>query len=663
MKGELNMKITKSFVYMIFTIISLVMLTMSFSVIFFSPVLFLVNTCITGILILSLFMVLKNYSSYIFNVSNSIQKLLDSKSLEIIEIVPVALAITSNERQNKILSYNSTFKEKFLDGEDYFYGTIQDLINTQINAFTSSETAVQITFKRKCFKVYSKKIDEFVIFYFWDNTEYKALKRKHIDCQPCIGIAAFDNKEELFQLVDEEQSLQLLVSVENILSRWMNESNGILKKLADGKYLLVFERQYLKKFINKKFDIINRIHDVKIDAHKFATISCGISDTAKTLEEAKICAENALNMALGRGGDQVAVKSEKGYEFFGGASPGIEKRSKVRTRVVAMALLEKIQSCNSIFIMGHKFSDFDSVGASIGLWSVCTKCNKKASYIVVNRDRSMAKSILDLVDENVGYKVIVSPEEATSKVTENSFLIVVDTHSEKFLESNSFYKLFNHIAVIDHHRMTVDKITGADIFFHEPFASSTCEMVTELIQYMGDKHIKKWEAESLLTGIMLDTKSFSLKTGIRTFEAGAYLKRKGADSSKVKKMFADSMESYKIKCKIIESAEIFENCAIAIYREESDTARLSCAQAADNLLNIKNVRASFVLFKNKGGVGISSRSLGDINVQLIMESLGGGGHQTMAAGYIPNTELEDAKQKLIEILSKTLSNNITKNGE
>ncbi len=657
------MKITKSFAYMIFTIISLVMLTMSFSVIFFSPLLFLVNTCITIILILSLFIILKNYSSYIFNISNSIQTLLDTKSLEIIEIVPIALAITSNERQNRILSYNSTFKEKFLDGEDYFYGTIQDLINTQINALASNENEIQITFKRKCFKVYSKKIDEFVIFYFWDNTEYKTLKRRHIDGKPCIGIAAFDNKEELFQLVDEEQSLQLLVSVENILNRWMNESNGILKKLADGKYLLVFERQYLKKFINKKFDVINKIHNVKTDPHKFATISCGISDGAKTLEEAKICAENALNMALGRGGDQVAVKSEKGYEFFGGSSPGLEKRSKVRTRVVAMALLEKIQSCNSVFIMGHKFSDFDSVGASVGLWSVCTKFNKKAAYVVVNREQSMAKSILDLVDKNVGYKAIISPQEATTKITDNSFLIVVDTHSEKFLESNTFYKLFKHIAVIDHHRMTVDKITGADIFFHEPFASSACEMVTELVQYMGDKHLKKWEAESLLAGIMLDTKSFSLKSGIRTFEAGAYLKRKGADSSEVKKMFADSIESYKIKCKIIESAEIFENCAIAMYREESDNARLLCAQAADNLLNIKNVRASFVLFKNKGGTGISSRSLGDVNVQLLMESFGGGGHQTMAAGYISNIEPEDVKQKLMDLISKSLSNNITKNGE
>lgn len=644
------MKISKFYVYAVFVIISIIILIMNFSILIFSPTLFLVDMFISTFVIISLFVLVKRYIKYVTNTSECINLFIGRKNMKVIESVPMPLAITRSDMRGDILSYNSSFKEVFLCGEEHCYSSIWEFLPTcHINDYLSIDGA-NISFRERNFIVYCKQIEQFHIFYFLDNTEQKNLKKKYLESRTCIGIAAFDNKDELYQTIGEEQGLSLLVSVESELSNWMKASNGIFKKLSDGKYLLIFEEKYLNYFTEKKFDIINKIHNIKADEHKFATLSCGIGKDTNNLEEAKIAAENALNMALGRGGDQVAIKCENSYEFFGGNSKGLEKRSKVRTRVVATALLEKIQACDSVFIMGHKFSDFDSVGASVGLWSICSSVCKKPSYIVLNRETSMAKPLLDLIDRFGNSNSILSSDDAISKVTDNSFLIVVDTHSEKFLENYNLYHIFSHIAVIDHHRMTVDKLQNINIFFHEPSVSSTCEMVTELIQYMGDNRLKKWQAECLLSGITLDTKNFSKNLGVRTFEAGAYLRRKGADSLEIKKMFANSMENYKIKCKIVENAYIINSCAIAKYSDEVENVRLCCSQAADELLDIKDIKASFVIFKNREGVDISARSSGKINVQVIMESFGGGGHQTMAAVHITGMTLEDVETKLVELI-------------
>lgn len=645
------MKISKFYVYSVFMIVSTIMLVTNFSILIFSPTLFIINLFISLLAIGFMFFMINRYIDYITDTSKAIKSLIDRRNLDIIESVPLPMAIIKSDMQGDIISCNDSFSDVFLCDEEHYYSNIWEFVPMYSESKYLSESGTDISFKGKKFTVYCKKIEEFFIFYFFDNTEYKDLKKKYLESKTCIGIAMFDNKDELYQNVGEEQGLSLLVGVESELSSWMKRSNGIMKKLSDGKYLLIFEEKYLKYFIEKKFDIINKIHKIKVDEHKFATLSCGISrGKTESLEESKIAAESALNMALGRGGDQVAIKYENSYEFFGGNSKSLEKRSKVRTRVIATALLEKIQSCDSVFIMGHKFSDFDSVGASIGLWSICSSVCKKQSYIVLNRKTSMAKPLLDLVDKFGESNSVLSPEDAMSKITQDSFLIVVDTHSEKFLENYNFYHTFSNIAVIDHHRMTVDKVQNVDIFFHEPSVSSTCEMVTELIQYMGDNRLKKWQAECLLAGISLDTKSFSTNLGVRTFEAGAYLRRKGADSLEIKKMFANSMENYKIKCKIVGNAYILNNCAIAKFDEEPENSRLCCSQAADELLDIKNVRASFVIFRSEDGIDISARSSGEINVQVIMESLGGGGHQTMAAVHIKNMSFEEVEEKLVELV-------------
>lgn len=623
----------------------------------FNRVLAGINLSITIVLIVMGCLLVKNYESYVFKISEDIKDILGEDSRNLINSVPTPIVVLSSDTPNNLVFYNSKFKENFIDKVNYseFVNRYGEIFREIIKKNTGS-----VIFGGRNFKVLSEKNKDFVILYFIDNTEFKNLKKKYSDTRPCVGFVVFDNRDELYRYADDEQNSQILVAVEGMLRDWMAKSQGIFKKLSSGKYFVVFEEKYLKQFISEKFKIIDKIHSAQIDEHRYATVSIGISRGAENLFKAKNEAARALDMALGRGGDQVAVKGKSSYEFFGGASQGLEKRSKVRTRVVASMLSERIDSCDCVFIMGHKYSDFDSVGAAVALWSICTRIKNKKSFVVINKKESMASSAIEYLERLDSDKIFISPTQAQTMITDKSLLIVVDTHSLNFLENNDVYLMSKNIAVIDHHRLTVNKVENAMIFYHEPSASSVCEMVTELVQYIGDKCLEKSEAECLLAGITLDTKNFTLKAGVRTFEAAAYLRKKGADISEVKQMFAGSIENYKLKCRIIENARITENCAVARLDEFNKGSRMACAQAADELLNVKNIKASFVLFPNNDKINISARSLGEINVQTIMEKLGGGGHQTMAATQIEGMNMEQVEKKLIDIIK---SNIINKNGE
>lgn len=623
----------------------------------FNRVLAGINLSITIVLIVMGCLLVKNYESYVFKISEDIKDILGEDSRNLINSVPTPIVVLSSDTPNNLVFYNSKFKENFIDKVNYseFVNRYGEIFREIIKKNTGS-----VIFGGRNFKVLSEKNKDFVILYFIDNTEFKNLKKKYSDTRPCVGFVVFDNRDELYRYADDEQNSQILVAVEGMLRDWMAKSQGIFKKLSGGKYFVVFEEKYLKQFISEKFKIIDKIHSAQIDEHRYATVSIGISRGAENLFKAKNEAARALDMALGRGGDQVAVKGKSSYEFFGGASQGLEKRSKVRTRVVASMLSERIASCDCVFIMGHKYSDFDSVGAAVALWSICTRIKNKKSFVVINKKESMASSAIEYLERLDSDKIFISPTQAQTMITDKSLLIVVDTHSLNFLENNDVYLMSKNIAVIDHHRLTVNKVENAMIFYHEPSASSVCEMVTELVQYIGDKCLEKSEAECLLAGITLDTKNFTLKAGVRTFEAAAYLRKKGADISEVKQMFAGSIENYKLKCRIIENARIIENCAVARLDEFNKGSRMACAQAADELLNVKNIKASFVLFPNNDKINISARSLGEINVQTIMEKLGGGGHQTMAATQIEGMNMEQVEKKLIDIIK---SNIINKNGE
>ncbi len=420
--------------------------------------------------------------------------------------------------------------------------------------------------------------------------------------------------------------------------------------------MVLTDEAHIRAAMEKRFEILDAIRSIKAGERRSATVSMGVGRGADSLQQGEEWARKALDMALGRGGDQVAVKQKDDtYEFFGGLSKGVEKRDKVRTRVIAATLSDHIKSSDVVFVMGHKFSDLDCVGAAIGLWSVVTKSLKKPAYIVINRTQSLASPLISSMEASEDGKIFISPLDAMSMVTPKTMLIVVDTHSQEFVESSELLTAVSRVVVIDHHRMMVKHIENALVFYHEPYASSTSEMVAELVQYIGDGALNQTEAEALLSGIMLDTKNFVLKTGVRTFEAAAYLRRRGADTVEVKRMFSDTIDTYKAKYRIVSSAEILNDCAITSSDKEFPDIRITSAQAADELLSIQGVNASFVIFPSGNTVNVSARSLGEINVQLIMEALGGGGHLTMAGAQLTGVTVQQAREKLISVLHDTMA--------
>ncbi len=577
-----------------------------------------------------------------------IKNFLNKNSGDILEVIPMPVVVVKAVNLNDVLFYNESFKTCFLDKGRCVNVGVSELFPKETSESLIEKGTVDFQIDDEKYKVYAKVFYGFLVLYFNDETAIRDLNHKYLNSRLCVGYALIDNKDEIKQCLSDEEVLRVFGTAQNVLQKWITLTGGAFEKIGTGKYVILFEEKNLKALVKDKFKILEKIHEIKFDDQKCVTVSIGISRAASSLEESKTGAKNALDMALGRGGDQVAIKNKVSYEFFGGASGGIEKRSKVRTRVFARALMEKIESADLVFIMGHKFSDFDSIGAAVALRGICYRNLKKKCYVVVNKNQSLSWPLIKYLEENDNSGIFISPQQALGMVTPNSLLLVVDTHSTKFIEDSKLYEKSKNVAVIDHHRLSVDKISNAVIFFHEPFASSTCEMVTEMVQYMNAGAIKRIEAEALLAGIMLDTKNFSVKTGIRTFEAAAYLKKQGTDNYKVKKLFANSMESYKIKGKVIENTEVIKGCAISHLDYPKENVKVVCAQAADELLGIKDIQASFVIFMEQNTINVCARSMGKINVQVIMEALGGGGHQTIAATQINGETFESVKKKLIK---------------
>ncbi|MCI8501189.1 MAG: DHH family phosphoesterase, partial [Oscillospiraceae bacterium] len=347
------------------------------------------------------------------------------------------------------------------------------------------------------------------------------------------------------------------------------------------------------------------------------------------------------------GGDQAVVKTVNGYDFYGGISKGIEKHTRVKSRIIATALLELVETSENVIVMGHRASDLDCVGSAVALAQAIRRLGKPA-IVAIDRKSSLASSLITKVSENGAENLFVHPDVAKDYVSRRTLLIIVDTHNPLFVESNELYKLCKNVVVIDHHRKMVNYIDNAVIFHHEPFASSTSEMVSELLQYFGDRcRPTREDAEALLSGIMLDTRNFAIRTGVRTFEAAAYLRRIGADTVAVRKLFSSTMDDYQRRSSLVQNAEIYRNCAIAVSSQNFEDIRIVAPQAADELLGINEVAASFVIYNTGGGISLSARSMGELNVQVVMEYLGGGGHHTMAGAQLKDVTAEEAKEKLL----------------
>ena len=486
---------------------------------------------------------------------------------------------------------------------------------------------------------------------FIDNTDYKQTSRDFHANIPAVALVTFDNAEDFYSDSEESYS-SVLISVEANIQGWAMDYNGMYKRLGNNRYMVIFRDADVERMIAQKFPVLKNVRSISANRH-IATISVGLCRGCRLVRESEMNARKALEMALGRGGDQVAIIKDGNFEFFGGTAAAAEKVSKVRMRVIANAISRAVNDSDKVYIMGHRFSDLDCVGAAVGMQCIMQKSFDRYSRVVINRETSMAQMLIDYAEESHD-SVFISPEEALKGVTSKSLLIIVDTHLKNSLESPELYEKCKRVVVIDHHRRAVNYISNALVFCHEPSASSASEMCCEIISYLDDKKLDYIQADALLAGIMLDTKNFVIKTGVRTFEAAAYLRRKGANTLTVKEMFSGSIETYREKVDIVCRSEIYENCAISTSTRKEGDVRLAAAQAADEMLTLKGVSASFVVFPDGERINISARSYGRINVQVIMERMGGGGHQTMAATQLYETTMEDAIVQLKDIISGTI---------
>ena len=494
-----------------------------------------------------------------------------------------------------------------------------------------------------------KKSPEYMmILYFIDETEKFKLKQENEDKKICVGIIMIDNYEEVTQRVDAEQKTQLMAKVESTIYDWVNETNGILVKADRDTYVYVFEQKNLEKIKEEKFAILDSIKNLVRKDKIQLTLSIAISNEGETERDVYKSASAAMDVILGRGGDQAVIRQNGKYLFFGGKVEEVEKRTKVKARIVAHALEELIKENDKIMIMGHTNPDIDAIGSALGVYRIAKTLGKDAK-IVANVETPSIKDLYESLKDQY-QDVFINSETALTQVDSETLLVIVDTHKKTYVESPELLTKTNKIVVIDHHRRSADFIDNSILTFQEVYASSAAELVTEIIQYtQNEVELSEIEAEALYAGIMMDTKNFTFKTGVRTFEAAAYLRRCGVDIIKVKKWFQSDLESYNTISEIVRKAEIVrESIGISIYDVQEKETSLICAKAADELLTIGNITASFVLgLMEDRKVCISGRSIGDVNVQMILEKLGGGGHITLAGAQLENMTIDEAKQELI----------------
>ena len=468
-----------------------------------------------------------------------------------------------------------------------------------------------------------KSSSNMLVMYFVDNTEFLEVSQKFEESHTCMGIIMIDSYEELVQSLGQEEKTQLITEIETKIYEWVSKIDGIVLKEERDRFVFIFEQKYLGNIIENKFEVLKEIKGIETEGVIPTTLSIAICAEGKTNNEKFKLAVEAMDLVLGRGGDQAVIRRKGKYEFFGGKKQETEKRTKVKAKTVAMALEELIEEAPNVLIMGHSNGDIDSMGSSLGIYRIVKSLGKTAK--IVNNTYGMTlKDFIEAVEQEEEYKdVIIDKSQALNLATEDTLLVIVDTHKKSYVEVPELLSKTSKIVVIDHHRRGPDYIDNAILMFHEVYASSAAELVSELLQYTkNNAQLTTFEAESMYAGIMVDTKNFTLKTGVRTFEAAAYLRKSDIDIIKIKKWFQSDLESYNVIAEIVKTTEIIrDTIGISKYEENDENASLICAKAADELLTISDITASFVIGKVKNIVYISGRSIGDINVQLILEKM------------------------------------------
>lgn len=602
----------------------------------------------------------KELKNYIINYTKNLENL----SVNSFYYSPLPICIIG--LNGKMFWFNNKFKELLKDSSDAIENIEEFIGGFPLNSMDGNKegsiNSIEVPDTGRSFTVLYYELEEgrfgegkSYVCYWNENTAFVTLRNKYNDERPITMFIQIDNYDEISEKLELGEKSSMTAQIEKILNKYASEMNGFVLKYDNSKFFMMIENKYLENLEAKKFSMLDDVKSIRGTNDFNFTLSIGTGAMAKTLTQLLDYSKGALDVALGRGGDQAVVKRINSVKFYGGKSKAVEKRTKVRARIISYALRQIIDQSSNVIIMGHRVGDMDSLGASIGVCSIARSRGKK-SYIVLNNVNHALKNMHERLKKEEGHYIesLITTEKALEVADQNTLIVVLDTHRKSYTEAPELLDQIDKVVLIDHHRRSEEYIENTLLDYIEPYASSTCELVSELIQYM-EEHIKltKFEADALMAGIVVDTNSFTFNTGIRTFEAAAFLKRRGADNVEVKELFNESIEFMKKKTEIIERSEIvFDDVAVSYIDEYTDDSNVAAAQSADELLTIKDVKMSFVLVRNKEYINISGRSVGDENVQVIMEYLGGGGHLNMAGAQIDTGDMNEAKEKLYEAIAR-----------
>lgn len=572
----------------------------------------------------------------------------------------LAVACCVVEESGDIVWINDKFAETFALSDNDSYTNLEQIVkkNSLDKIFLGDGTKIRVG--NLYFSVFSSPINlenEIVfLLYFFDETKLRITEKDYYDSKPSVILTVLDNADEIYENFKESECATIFSEIDQLIDGWAASYGALCRKFTNSRSMVFVEEKALQKMISNKFEILDKIREYTFNGRQTdLTLSIGVGKADNIIESNEF-ARMAIDMAQSRGGDQVAIKNEDQYKFYGGVTAGFEKKNKARTRLVAKSVAEFIKDSSNVIVMGHRFSDFVSFGAAAGIAAIARHFNKDAK-ICIDRKNSLANALIDKYLESCLEDVLITPDKSEDYIDEETLLVVVDTHKKDFTECPYLLDKCEKVIVIDHHRKAVDYIEDTVLFYHMPNSSSACEMVAELSQYVDSRDIiDSAEATAMLSGIMLDTRNFIIRSGVRTFEAAAYLKKRGANTVECKKLFANDMDIFRHRNAIIDKSETYSCCAVSIADFETDNMRLVISQAADEMINIDGVKASFVIYDDGDSVNISARSYGEINVQLIMEYLGGGGHQTMAACQLPDISAEEAEVLLKNAIDEYLSN-------
>ncbi len=586
----------------------------------------------------------KDLRAYIESISYRVKR----AGNEVVDVLPIGIILFNEEQK---IEWGNPYISKMLNMETVIGELLTDVIPGLKNNNEKMDK-LEITIDKQTYQVWIKPEER--IIYFSEITEFKNLLHKYEDERPTIGILMLDNIDEATQGIDDQMRNQLLAKVTAEITEWAQKNQLLLRRTSSDKYLILCPYKTLRQLEQTRFEILDEVRELTIQNKIPLTLSMGFATHFEGWVELGQMSQMSLDMSLGRGGDQVTVKTGPKLNFYGGRSNATEKRTRVRARVIAHALRDLIKESDHVMIMGHLVPDMDSLGAAIGLWKAVSLSEKEVNIVIEGINPSIEKLMKHVNNDNRIQKSLITPAQAEQIVTTRSLVIVVDTHKASMVVEPNLLKLTSRIVVIDHHRKSEDFISDATLVYIEPYASSTSELVTELLQYIHDRvELNMIESTALLAGIIIDTKSFSVQTGARTFEAASFLRRHGADTGLIQEMLKEDLESYIEKAEIVKHTKIiYDHIALVVAQPNQKYSQLTIAQIADTLLNLTHIKASFVISERKDNfISISARSVGQINVQLIMERLGGGGHLTNAATQL-QCSIEEATKKLMMVLQE-----------